>query len=194
MPPEFMQILSPSYRVASSGHPRLVSGSVNQLPHIHKTLTQKTTTHRQWPPPLSHFLFHQKQNIFLKKKNMIFVLFLFHHLQVAQLLTHSSLFPPFWLHFPRWFISLSLSLTHKNSSLLTSFKNPQQKKKKKTKNKKTRLFSIWSRLTQDHQLSSPRISFYRFSHLFSRQVFFFSLFVRVRSICSRTKSAFNFFS
>ncbi|KZS00782.1 Uncharacterized protein APZ42_002779 [Daphnia magna] len=49
MPPEFMQILSPSYRVASSGRPRLVLGSVNQLPHAETTHTN-THKHTQTMP------------------------------------------------------------------------------------------------------------------------------------------------
>jgi hypothetical protein len=64
MPPEFMQILSPSYRVASSGHPRLVSGSVNQLPHT-QTLTQKHTQTMMLPPSST---FNKTRQIILQKK------------------------------------------------------------------------------------------------------------------------------
>lgn len=158
MPPEFMQILSPSYRVASSGHPRLVSGSVNQLPHT-QTLTQKHTQTMMLPPSST---FNKTRQIILqkkqkKKKKKIpthdLRALLFHHLhQVADTFfsysqnsartVHILFSPPVIIPQMIYLFSPSIFLLKRHKLQFLTFSLRQ--KKKRILNK-TRLFSNWSR-------------------------------------------------
>jgi hypothetical protein len=159
MPPEFMQILSPSYRVASSGHPRLVSGSVNQLPHT-QTLTQKHTQTMMLPPSSTfnktrQIILQKKQKKAKKKKkyqHMIFVLFSSiisiksptRFLVLPELRAYGSHpFLPTCYNPPDDLSLFSIHLSSQETQTSISYFFSPTKKKRILN--KTRLFSNWSR-------------------------------------------------
>lgn len=130
MPPEFMQILSPSYRVASSGRHRLDPGSMNQLPHKHTDTYTDIHASIQIDEDKHIQIFHETY------ADIIFVRFLFHHVKSSTLadihifILCDSLIVSFHLIIPRWYLQTVVSLLDPSYIF----------------------FSIWS-LSQDHQMS-----------------------------------------